>query len=183
MPAPTHRGWVLLAALLFAMLSSAPAAAHTNVISTNPSDGQSLSAAPQSVSVRFAADLLTAGARLVATDASGTQVDVGEATVDGGMVTATWPTSATSGQFTVAYRAVARDGHPLQGSFEFGIAPKKGSADTPEASAPPPLDSASPAAAQEPANSEPSGVNPLVWALLAAGVLGIAALIWRARAD
>lgn len=188
MPAPARRGWVLLTALLFVMLSSAPATAHTNLISTNPPDCQTLTTAPQSVSLRFAADLLTAGARLVAKDASGTQVALGEATVDGGTLTAAWPASTTSGQFSVAYRAVASDGHPLEGSFAFSIEPPKGSSGTPEASAPPPesavpLDSASPAAAEQPANPESSGVNPLVWGLLVAGVLGIAALIWRARAD
>jgi methionine-rich copper-binding protein CopC len=177
MTARARRGSLILVVLLLATLGFAPANAHTNLVSTSPSDGQTLSKAPASVSLRFAADLLDAGARIVAKDDAGAPVTLGQATVDGNTLSADWPSTADSGRYTVSYRTVASDGHPLEGSFAFRI---KGTETIAEPSA-------SPVAAEQTAQTEQpgaqSGVNPLVWILLGAGVAGIGVVIWRARAD
>lgn len=176
MPAPERRRWVLAFAMLLAIVTAAPAAAHSDLISTDPTDGQSLAQPPADVSLRFGEDLLPAGYRLVAKDADGVVVALGETEVDGAVLSATWPASAASGQYRVAYRAVAADGHPLEGSFTFTIKGPKAATDTP-------VPEASPSPASAPAPAEGSGVNPwlpigLVAALLVAGVF-----VWKSRAD
>lgn len=121
MPATRRRGWVLVVAALMALFTVAPAAAHTSLISTDPADGQTLKKPPATVSLRFAEPLLDAGARMVAKDTAGATIDLGPAQVQGQTLTAQWPATADSGTYTVAYRAVAGDGHPLEGRFSFSI--------------------------------------------------------------
>jgi len=74
MPAASRGIGVTLLAALFALLAT-PVAAHTDLVSSRPADGAVLDAAPPAVSARFGEDLLPAGARLVAEDASGAAVD------------------------------------------------------------------------------------------------------------
>ncbi|MEZ5184813.1 MAG: copper resistance protein CopC [Candidatus Nanopelagicales bacterium] len=172
MPAPARRRWVVVLAMVFAVVSAAPAAAHTDLISTDPVDGQTLTEPPDEVSLRFGEDLLPAGDRLVAKDADGQTVELGDSEVDGAVLSATWPSSAAAGEYRVAYRAVASDGHPLEGSFTFTI---EGVRDTTA----PPAESASPASA--PAGG--SGVNPWLPAGLVAALVVAGLLVWRSRAD
>jgi methionine-rich copper-binding protein CopC len=184
MPAPARRWPVLLVLALFAVMSPAPALAHTNVTSTSPTDGEELRAAPSSVSLRFGEDLLPAGARLVAKDADGTPLELGDTEVKGPVVSATWPASAATGRFTVAYRAVARDGHPLEGTFSFSVEGVSTPSATPSASrvipSPAPAESASPVSGT---TGGGSGLNPLLWVIFAAVLIGAGVFVWRARAD
>ena len=184
MPATRRRGWVLVVAALMALFTVAPAAAHTSLISTDPADGQTLKKPPATVSLRFAEPLLDAGARMVAKDTAGATIDLGSAQVQGQTLTAQWPATADSGTYTVAYRAVAGDGHPLEGRFSFSI---ESATRSPEPPAPAesavtasPEVSASPVAA---ATEQNSGINPLVWVLAALALLGGGIFIWRSRAD
>lgn len=184
MPAIQRRWWVLLVAALMALFPVAPAAAHTSLISTDPADGQTLKKPPAAVSLRFAEPLLDAGARLVAKDANGATLDLGPAQVQGQTLTAQWPTTADSGSYTVAYRAVAGDGHPLEGRFSFSIESATRSLEPPapaeSAVTPAPDVSASPVSA---ATEETGGINPLVWVLAVLALLGGGVFIWRSRAD
>ncbi len=184
MPATQRRGWVLLVAALMALFTVAPAAAHTSLISTDPADGQTLKKPPATVSLRFAEPLLDAGARMVAKDSTGATIELGPAQVQGQTLTAPWPTAADSGTYTVAYRAVAGDGHPLEGRFSFSIESATRSPEPPapaESAVPPAPDvSASPVSA---ATGQSTGINPLVWVLAAVALLGGGVLIWRSRAD
>lgn len=181
MPAPFRLMWTLLAAVLLAMAATVPAAAHTDILSTDPAEGQNLAEPPEQILLRFNSDLLAAGGQLRAVDEAGTQVQLGPVQVQKTAMSADWPAAAANGTYRVSYRAVARDGHPIQGTFSFRVA-----ADPSASAVPAPAPTGSPAAspaASPPAQSGSGGSNLLLPGLflLAVGVVGV--LVWRLRAD
>ncbi len=163
----------LVAAAALAVLAAAPAAAHTDLLSSDPADGATLQTVPEQVTLTFGEDLLPQGDKLVAKDDTGVQVNLGPSKIAGPKLSATWPGTADAGTYTVSYRAVAADGHPLEGRLTFTIAAVQ--ATTEEAQAP------TPAAAP---TEQATTTNP--W-LIVAPVLLIAALaagglyVWRSR--
>lgn len=181
MPAPLRPTWALLTALLLALAAATPAAAHTELLSTDPANGQNLSEPPERIVLRFGAELLPAGAQLRAVDQSGAQVELGPVQVRTTTMSADWPAAAADGTYQVAYRAVAHDGHPLQGSFSFQV-----SRGSPAAQSPSPAGAVSPTAgpgtSPQP-QSDGGGPNLLLPALFLIVVGGIGVLVWRLRAD
>ena len=85
-------------AAAFTVLAVAPAAAHTELISSSPKDGAALSAPPDEVSLKFGEDLLAGGDKLVAEDAQGATVDLGPSTVDGATAAEALRSSGSSHQ-------------------------------------------------------------------------------------
>lgn len=167
----------LLAAL--SLLVAGPAAAHTDLSSSSPKDGATLAAAPARIALTFREDLLPAGDRLVARDAQGARVSLGQATVDGPVLSAAWPPDADSGSYRVAYRAVAADGHPLEGTVSFTVQGPRAStpqtaqtAQTPQTPAPDP----------GPTPEDQSGPNLLLPLGLVVALLVGGLFVWRARA-
>jgi copper resistance protein C len=100
--------------------------AHTELAGTVPAAG-SVSKAPLSgVRLEFAAPVLPELTAVVVTRGA-TPVRVGEPVVEGSAVTATVDGATSPGEYTVAYRTVAADGHPITGSFSFQVAPRPAS--------------------------------------------------------
>ncbi len=164
---------IIVATLAFALLSAAPATAHTDLVASDPRDGQTLSSAPTEIALTFAEDLLAGGDRLVAKTAAGTRIEL-TPQVQGNVLRAPWPTSAGAGDFTVLYRAVAADGHPLQGRLLFSVRPA--------ASASP----STPSSAASPVTSETPDEAGNPWliagpALLLAVLAGAGFVVWRSR--
>jgi methionine-rich copper-binding protein CopC len=163
----------LAAAAVLLLFACAPAIAHTDLESSDPKDGATLESAPEQLTLTFGEDLLSQGGKLTAKDDTGVQVNLGPVQVKGARLTAAWPATADAGTYSVAYRAVAADGHPLEGRIRFTVTP---SGQTPTASA-------TPVTATEPP-PQPSASNP--W-IVAAPLLLIAALaagglyVWRSR--
>jgi len=103
MPAPIRGLRALLAVALLVTAAATPAAAHTDLVSTDPADGKVLSAPPERLTMRFGEDILDGGARVVAQDQSGGKVDLGPAQVNGPELTAAWPGNAAEGTYTVVF--------------------------------------------------------------------------------
>ena len=134
---------VLLAALLGALvLPASPASAHAELLRSTPADGATLKAAPPSITLTFGEEILPDGLGMVATAADGTKVALGKPTVSGTKVVAAWPPDAPGGSYTVAWRVVSADGHPISGVLSFSYA----GAASPTASPTPTSPSTSPAA-------------------------------------
>jgi len=118
-----------LATLLWIVGAATGASAHASLVSTEPSDGSVLAAAPKTVQLRFNEPVTPAVVTLI--DAAGkTRGDVTVSTVDQ-IVTLTLPDKLPDGTQVVSYRIISADGHPVAGSLMFSI----GSATT--AAAPP----------------------------------------------
>ena len=114
---------VVLALLICVMGATATAAsAHTELLKSNPADGSTLSSVPAVITLTFNEPVLDQGASIVAKAADGTAIRLDAVTVADAVVSATWPPTANEGLYTVSWRAVADDGHPVTGSFAFTIA-------------------------------------------------------------
>jgi methionine-rich copper-binding protein CopC len=114
---------LLLAALvvtaLTALTVAAPAQAHSALVSSDPRDGAELMAPPATVTLTFNEDLLPDFVAFSVTNANSEPVSVSGLQVDGPTATFTWPGSAPAGAYTVAFRVVSQDGHPVEGAITF----------------------------------------------------------------
>ncbi|CAB4596707.1 unannotated protein [freshwater metagenome] len=98
------------------------ASAHATVETSSPADGQSLSTSPEEISVTFSEAVSTVSGGLSVLDADGNHVDVGKSRVTNSRTLVTELESALAdGTYVVTYRVLSADGHPVNGSFLFGV--------------------------------------------------------------
>ncbi len=181
-------GFLALAMLGMGAVLAPAAQAHSELVSSDPADGATLDAPPASVSFTFNEDLLPDFVRLIATSPAGVTGDLPLSSVQGPTVTADWPAPAEGGEWTVSYRVVSQDGHPIEGGITFsyaGTAPtSSGPAPTsaaPTSSAPtsaaPAPTTAAPSPSVSPAADSSGGTSGLLIAGLAVGAIVIAAVV------
>ena len=178
----------VLASLLL-VLSGGPAAAHTGLQSSTPADGQTLTVAPDAISLTFSSAVASEFAQVAVTGPDGESVTSGEAAIDGAVVSQPVSTSG-DGAYVVAYRVVSDDGHPVSGQLTFTLTGSGGAA-TETAPAQPtlpttPAPSPDTATAVSPAVDSDADSSWGLWLLLAAvGLLFIVAtwLALRRRGD
>ncbi|MER7416678.1 copper resistance CopC family protein [Micromonospora peucetia] len=196
-----------LAAAALLLVPAAPAAAHNTLRAASPADGAHLTTPPRRITLEFAQRLDPTFTTIALTDAVRRKVPTGAPTVDGTKGTVTIDEALGEGAYTVAFRVVSADGHPVQGSYRFTVAggvdaapgtigttgatgastaPQAGGANAP---------SAGPTAAAAGSGADPStaaaatgtgGFGVGVGALVATGVLvvvGGAALLLRRRRE
>ena len=115
-----------LAALFVSMLVMAgPASAHARLEKTSPKDGSTLTAAPPEVMLRFN-EPVKEGLNQVSVTSGSTDATDGELEIDGDAVYQKLKSSIPAGTYTVTYKVVSGDGHPVSGSMSFTYAPPKG---------------------------------------------------------
>jgi methionine-rich copper-binding protein CopC len=105
-------------------LLSAPiySASANTVVSTSPTAGQSLEAAPSAVTITTEAQLMDSGNDVVVTDPQGIRVDDGTLTVAGNQAVVGLKNLVRSGIYTVTYTLLAENDVPLTGTFTFNFA-------------------------------------------------------------
>ena len=137
------------AAALLLGPAAGPALAHDALESSAPADGEVLTTAPTEFVLTFGADQLSLGTALAVTGPDGTDHAVGPAEVDGAVVTQTVDPPVTAGDYTVQWRSVSADGHPISGTLGFtvqaAVAPSSSTRPTTESSERPASGTASPA--------------------------------------
>jgi copper resistance protein C len=101
--------------LLFAGMM--PAAGHASLVSTDPADGSQIATPPPSVKLTFSEDLESGMVAVSAPD--GARVTTSEPRLSGPQMVADLAQSDQHGTYTVAYRVVTGDGHPVTGAFTF----------------------------------------------------------------
>jgi len=103
-------------------LGTGIASAHATVESSSPADGQTLPTSPSEVSVTFSEPVSTASGGLSILNADGNHVDAGKSQVTNGRTLVTEiPQSLSDGTYVATYRVLSADGHPVSGSFLFGV--------------------------------------------------------------
>ena len=112
-------GALVLALLSLLVLTAAPAAAHAELIASDPTDGAQFDMAPERVALTFNQNVAPDFATVVVTGPDGTSVVDGAAVVDGPVVSVALLPLTASGTYTVAYRVVSADGHPVEGKLGF----------------------------------------------------------------
>ena len=95
-----------------------PAAAHTETVSVEPADGSRTAALPKAVTIRAAEEVESA--QIVVTTPAA-RVEHLEVRVDGPQVSAPLPSDGPRGEYVVAYRLMAADGHATTGAVRFTV--------------------------------------------------------------
>jgi methionine-rich copper-binding protein CopC len=143
-----------------AVLLASPAAAHAVLVSVSPVDRSTLTKAPSQVVLTFDENIRTPS-KIVVDGPGGGRVDHGGTSVVDNKVSVSVDLRAVPkyvGRYTVAYRVVSADGHPVAGTTTFRYAP--------------PGVRASPASSTE-AGSEQKSSSRTVW-VVGGGVLVLA---------
>ena len=96
-----------------------PAAAHTTLVSMSPAVGSLTETAPTQVVLTFADPVQSVGDAVVVRDPAGGTVSRGSPVVLNATVTQALSPITVPGTYTVAYRVVAADGHPVEGQQTF----------------------------------------------------------------
>jgi methionine-rich copper-binding protein CopC len=150
-------------------------ARHNELLGTDPPYGARLSAGPARVTLTFDLPAQRGFSTLIVTGPDHNQWQAGPATEDGTMVSAPVRPLGPAGEYTVAWRIVSADGHPVRGTFPFTLTtPGTGTA------APPPSN----ADRSGSAPSAPGSGGPPVWLWLAGvGVLLVAGVVMALRVN
>lgn len=106
-------------ALVLVLLSTASGQAHSQLVSSDPANGATLTVAPTSVTFTFDEALLPDLDTISINDASGQNVTSTRVEPVGSTLTTAWPTGLVDGTYQVAYRIVSGDGHPVTGAISF----------------------------------------------------------------
>ena len=110
----------VLAALAM-LLGAAPAFAHSRLISTDPTDGASLAAGPQRVSLTFNESLTPGFNTLTVVGPDGLRYETGEVALDGPTVSIGVAPLGPAGRYEIGYRVISADGHPVTGNVAFTL--------------------------------------------------------------
>ena len=129
-----------LAALAVVLVTgTGTASAHATLESTDPADGQSLPADQiGTVTATFSEDVSADVGGLSVRNSDGETVDDGDSTTAGKVLSVGVRTDLPDGTYVATYRVLSADGHPISGSWLFGVG--TGPVDPSAASAEPPSD-------------------------------------------
>lgn len=121
MPRLRHVAAACAAAVLALVLLASPAAAHDQLISSVPADGEALETGPDAVVLTFSGDITTVGAAAVVADGDGQDWASGELDADGPRVQIPLSETLPEGGYEVRWRVVSADGHPIEGRVAFTV--------------------------------------------------------------
>ena len=166
----------LTVALGITLASGAPASAHDELLGSSPEPGEVLESAPAEVALTFSGDIIEAGTAVVVVDHHGEEVEVAAPVVAGTEVTAALPADL-SGEYQVRWRAVSADGHPIEGTIDFGVGADATGTWTEEAPHDDaPADSETAGEAEQAEDTASTGADGWIIAGFVVGALGILAL-------
>ncbi|MFG3152652.1 copper resistance protein CopC [Streptomyces sp. NPDC048219] len=117
---------MLLAAVLVLLVlgGAGPASAHAALRSTDPGDGTVLQRAPRAVTLTFTESVGLRDDSFRVLDPGGHRLrteDAGHADGRSDTVRVALPDTLGGGTYTVAWRVVSADGHPVSGAFTFSV--------------------------------------------------------------
>lgn len=162
----------LTAVLVCAFIGLAgPASAHNVLTGSTPADGARLATAPRQVTLTFNQPVRHGYDAIAITGPGGGKYDTGRTTVDDRTVRVRMREPGPAGRYTIGYRILSADGHPVTGSLHFTL------------TAPGPAKPAPPASALGVAQEDGAG---LTWVWIAGAtlvvMLAVVLLLRRNRA-
>ena len=118
---------IALSLVGLAFLSSPTASAHGEIVATFPEQYTNATPIPTQVWIEFDGNLQTLDGQVINTidvvDSTGLTVNYGEPIIEGGKISTKLSGQSAPGVFTVNYRIVSEDGHPVEGSYTFNASP------------------------------------------------------------
>lgn len=151
-----------VATAAFLMVPAAAAQAHDALETTDPANGSVVSTVPATIGLTFNHTPIAIGSVVRVQDATGTDQADGPVAIVDNHVSQAVKTGAPEGKYTVVWRVVSSDGHPIDGTFTF-TAGSAGAANTAAA--------ATPSASPSPAPADTSGAVPA--GLITAGAVAL----------
>ncbi len=112
---------MILTGVLLCITPALSAQAHDSLVSTSPSDGDVLEAMPSEISLVFSDTVLEIGNEVILTGPDGAQVSTGELSISDSTVRVPVGETSAQGTYTLAWRVVSSDGHPISGQFSFSV--------------------------------------------------------------
>ena len=114
-------------------ISITHASAHAELVSSTPAADEILTMAPDQVTLTFGEKLLVISGKATntveVTNSQGEVLSSDPASISGSEITTTLDSQRmVDGKYTVTYRVVSADGHPVKGSYLFSIAQAASSA-------------------------------------------------------
>ena len=157
---------VVLAAAALLVGATTAAQAHNVLVGTSPVDGSIATVVPARVTLAFNEPALALGTEIIVTGPAG-QVQTGAAILVNNTVTEQLQPGSPAGPYIVIWRVTSTDGHPVSGKFSFtATAPSPGQR---------PSTTFATSSASAPASV--SGQSPVLWWVLAGGVLVLMLLL------
>lgn len=159
--ARSRAGLALAGALLLAVIGAGPAQAHDALQSTSPDRDATVTAAPDTVTLTLSepptdSESLNLSV-ITVTDSTGKTLSDGKVTVTGPTLS-TRVAPGSNGPYTVLWRTVSSDGHPIEGNYSFTV--QDPAAVTPAAPPASTTESVPPSAAPSPTQSAAANTVP-----------------------
>ena len=128
-----------VAAVSLVVLAS-PAAAHAKLVSSTPAGGSTVAESPAEILIRFSERIESSFGGIQVFGPSGARVETAPPEIAGSQLRLPMEALAAPGPYTVVFRVISADGHPVEASFSFVFAPPPPpESTTPTTAAPPPL--------------------------------------------
>jgi copper transport protein len=121
----------IAAALVIVFLGAAPASAHAQLQSSDPSPSSVLSVPPRQVVLHFGEPVEIDFGSIRVLGPLGNRVDLGgthHPPGDSGAVAIALPPGLRDGTYVVAWRVISADSHPVHGAYIFSVGTAKGAA-------------------------------------------------------
>lgn len=135
-------------------VTASPASAHARLEASSPKDGSTLTATPPEVMLRFN-EPIKDSLNQVSVKSGSTDATDGKLEVDGNTVYQPLKSSLAAGDYTVTYKVISADGHPISGTVKFTYTPPAGD----EGAVDPPTSTTSDST-ESPTSSESSATAP-----------------------
>jgi copper resistance protein C len=164
------------------LLTAVPASAHDAAESSSPADGATVATAPDKVSITFNNIPLGLGSQVKVTDAAGTDWADGKVEIVDNVASQKLREGAPAGKYTVVWRVVSSDSHPIEGTFAFtATAAAAGATTAPVATAGTPQPGETQATETAPDSAEPFPWSIVIFAAVALGLLVILGVLARRK--
>jgi methionine-rich copper-binding protein CopC len=122
-----RKSLVVLTVAVLALFSTPAASAHGEIVSTFPEQYSNATPIPSEVWIEFDGDLQTLDGQAINTievvDSTGLTVSYGDPIITGGKISTKLSGQSAPGVFTVNYRIVSEDVHPVEGNYTFNASP------------------------------------------------------------
>ncbi|MES5894673.1 copper resistance protein CopC [Bacillus cereus group sp. RP43] len=116
--------WLLIACVLIILIPKS-ASAHAYVVKSNPAENETLKKAPTVVKIEFDEDIQVSHFNtLLVRDTSGKRVDLKDAHIDKRnkkLLEAGLKENLKDGLYSIQWKAISADGHPIQGVIPFRV--------------------------------------------------------------
>jgi methionine-rich copper-binding protein CopC len=173
-------GGALLLAGLAVFATAGPAAAHTELESSDPAEGATVAAAPTSIKLTFGEAVTVPKDPIQVTGPDGAKWTIGTVSLAGPVVSAPVQATGPAGAYTISYQVISDDGDAVKGAVHFTLSAPASSSSAAPTSAPTSAPAASTPAASPsvaPSAAASSGGGFPAWAWILIGVVVLAAVV------